>query len=86
MLRDIEIRGQPWRVRDNLFLALRHLRYREGVRSMWADALCINQTDNTERGHQVFQMGKIYSNAERVCVWLGLADNSAHGAYSVLQS
>jgi hypothetical protein len=41
VLRDIEIQGQPWRVRDNLFLALRHLRYREGVRSMWADALYI---------------------------------------------
>jgi hypothetical protein len=24
-----------------------------------------------ERGHQVFQMGKIYSHAQRVCVWLG---------------
>jgi hypothetical protein len=38
---------------------------------MWIDAICINQDDIRERGHQVQQMGDIYSQAERVLFWLG---------------
>jgi hypothetical protein len=84
VMRDIEIHGHPWHVRENLYWALSHLRYREGCRLLWIDALCINQMDNVERGHQVYQMGMIYSHAERVCVWLGLADDSAHGTHRLL--
>jgi hypothetical protein len=38
---------------------------------LWVDAVCINQLDPVEKGHQVAQMGRIYENAERVVVWLG---------------
>jgi hypothetical protein len=38
---------------------------------VWADAVCINQEDATEKGHQVKRMGKVYENAEEVLVWLG---------------
>jgi hypothetical protein len=38
----------------------------------WIDALCIDQSDGLERNHQVQQMGKIYSGAQRVLAWLGL--------------
>lgn len=32
--------------------------------------VCINQADIEEKGHQVKQMGRIYSNATRVLIWL----------------
>lgn len=41
---------------------------------LWVDALCINQQDPQEKTHQVQLMGKIYSLAESVLVWLGPDD------------
>ncbi|KAF3004767.1 hypothetical protein E8E13_001344 [Curvularia kusanoi] len=38
---------------------------------LWADAICINQADLSERGDQVQLMREIYSNAMRVIIWLG---------------
>jgi hypothetical protein len=37
---------------------------------IWADALCINQTDIIERNEQVMRMGKIYKSASHVLSWL----------------
>lgn len=65
-------------ITENLRLALSDLRYRirEPTR-LWADALCINQVDVTERNAQVAMMYRIYSAATRVMVHLGFAaDNS----------
>jgi hypothetical protein len=38
----------------------------------WIDALCTDQSDDLERNHQVQQVGKNYSEAQRVLAWLGL--------------
>jgi Heterokaryon incompatibility protein (HET) len=35
--------------------------------------VCIDQNNEEERGQQVQQMGSIYSQAERVIIWLGEA-------------
>jgi hypothetical protein len=67
----IMINGSEMRVTKNAYLALRDLRYREKDRILWIDALCINQDDHKERGQQVQQMGSIYTEAERVLIWLG---------------
>jgi len=37
---------------------------------IWIDAVCINQEDLQERGHQVAMMGSIYARAEMVHIWL----------------
>ncbi|KAL1653251.1 cell separation during budding [Didymella pomorum] len=59
---------------------------RHKARTVWADALCINQDDLSERAHQVTLMGRIYSQAERVVVWLGSDDeNIAHTAAVALK-
>jgi hypothetical protein len=55
----------------NLDDALSHIRDRDRSRLVWADAVCINQYDDTEKGHQVKRMGSVYENAEEVLVWLG---------------
>jgi hypothetical protein len=41
------------------------------TQSMWIDAVCIDQENTLERNHQVQQMGRIYSNSQRVIVWFG---------------
>lgn len=55
----------------NLYSALRQLRYLDKDRILWIDAICIDQKDMKERGHQVEQMSKIYCEAESVIFWLG---------------
>jgi hypothetical protein len=47
------------------------LRFVDGPRLVWADAICIDQTNNSERGHQVNIMGEIYRTARNVVVYLG---------------
>lgn len=51
---------------------------------LWADAICINQTNVIERNLQVALMGAIYSKAQRVIVWLGDAAIEADQAAAVL--
>lgn len=41
------------------------------VQYLWVDAICINQADKKERNVQVRRMGNIFSEAEKVIVWLG---------------
>ncbi|KAK7953397.1 heterokaryon incompatibility protein-domain-containing protein [Apiospora saccharicola] len=58
-------------VAHNLHLFLLHLRSTTHAISVWADAICINQTDNLERNQQVALMSFIYTRASRAVVWLG---------------
>lgn len=61
----------PVPVSRNLLAALHRLRQPKKHRWLWIDQLCINQNSINERNHQVPLMGKIYSLAMRVVVWLG---------------
>jgi hypothetical protein len=70
---EIMINGSRKAVTKNLYLALRYLRSRKQDRILWIDAICTDQDNDQERGHQVRQMTSIYSQAERVIIWLGLA-------------
>jgi len=61
----------PVLVTKNCYAALRRLRERSRKRTMWIDAICINQQDKDERSYQVAMMRDIYSNASCVYIWLG---------------
>ncbi|KIM93944.1 hypothetical protein OIDMADRAFT_136971, partial [Oidiodendron maius Zn] len=83
--RDIEINGQSYPIRENLYQALLHLRLPSLTRVLWVDALCINQNDLKERNKQVSQMGRIYLSAGHVIVWLGLPDFSTAEAFNFFE-
>lgn len=53
--------------------------------SLWVDALCINQTDDEERAHQVSIMGEVYKRAECVHAWLGLSTEETAGAMVLMK-
>jgi len=55
----IKVNGRAVRVTPNLFSALNSLRYDTRVRSLWVDALCINQDDDYEKSWQVALIGHI---------------------------
>ncbi|KAI0485319.1 heterokaryon incompatibility protein-domain-containing protein [Xylariaceae sp. FL0804] len=54
----------------NLGGALRDLRKPDRIRSIWIDALCIDQENSAERSYQVGQMNRIYAGASTVYAWL----------------
>ncbi|CAN9134635.1 unnamed protein product [Alternaria alternata] len=66
--------------RPNLATALQYLRFADRERTLWIDAICIDQSNLEERGKQVKRMDQIYRFAKQVNVWLGpesQEDNSA---------
>jgi ankyrin repeat protein len=78
---NISLNDSPMSVTVNLFQALWALRYPDRDRIVWVDAICINQEDVKERGHQVAQMTSIYKNAEKVVVWLGRSDSDTGSVF-----
>ncbi|KAI0520855.1 heterokaryon incompatibility protein-domain-containing protein [Xylaria bambusicola] len=75
----IKCNGQDIEITKNLAQALQHLRHESEPTYLWADALCINQQDAEEKGHQVVLMKDIYAYAQEVSVWLG-PDEEHHAA------
>lgn len=74
------------RITPNLAQALQNIRHPQHYRTIWADAICINQRDLLERGHQVRSMGRIYSRAEGVLIWLGqTSDDEAESCFDDLR-
>lgn len=72
-------------VTRNLHDALCQLFEESHTRFLWADAVCINQGDLTERGEQVQLMQEIYSGAQRVVTWLGPSDNDTLTAINFMK-
>jgi len=83
--KNVTVNGLSIAVTPNLANALSNIRSTilplleaEGTAPyIWADALCINQTDIIERNEQVMRMGRIYKSASHVLSWLiqEIADN-----------
>jgi hypothetical protein len=65
----IHVDNQVLFIKRNLWKSLQRLRLI--WRCIWADAICINQSNVEEVNHQVGMMGRIYANADVVSVWLG---------------
>jgi hypothetical protein len=66
----IIINEQPFQITKRLQYALTDLRLPDKTRSIWIDAICINQQDDVEKSHQVHLIAIIYQNAARVIAWL----------------
>ncbi|KUI52962.1 Heterokaryon incompatibility protein 6, OR allele [Cytospora mali] len=74
------------RVRRNCEYALKQAKWYDGPRRpqrlhYWVDAICVNQMDNEEKGHQLAIMGTIYKNAERVLACVGEHDKESRYLY-----
>jgi len=67
--------GTSLAITPNVDSMLRHLRLPVKRKSLWIDALCINQANPLEKARQVRKMDDIYRLATKVHIWLG-ADTS----------
>lgn len=70
----------------NCEMALRRLRKRNETRILWVDALCINQDDVAERGHQVRQMQSIFSKATMVHAYIGEMDHDIADLFDFIEN
>jgi hypothetical protein len=48
-------------------------------RILWANAICINQSDTKERNHQVGQMSSVYRQACEAIIWIWLGPETNLG-------
>ncbi|KAM0351646.1 hypothetical protein ACHAPU_002656 [Fusarium lateritium] len=75
--REVRVNGKTMFITESLHDALKHLRQPYEDEVLWVDALCIDQSDIRERGHQVSHMGEIYRKADKVMIWLGFFSGDA---------
>jgi hypothetical protein len=73
-------------ITSSLEEALQRLRSPHEIMNIWADGICINQHDTSERESQVKLMGQLYTRAKQVKIWLGLdPDHAAKKAFDLLK-
>lgn len=73
-------------VGQNLWQCLRKLRHPSEDRTLWIDAVCINQADLAERSQQVQLMRRIYQSAASTVVWLGESYGSTRAALTLMNN
>lgn len=92
---DIVVNGSTVQITTNLKAALKHVQKywkkvfpgrRSSTMRLWADAICINQSDLDERSHQVTMMKEIYASTELVMAWLGSEDKQVPQALRALNT
>ncbi|KAH7317140.1 heterokaryon incompatibility protein-domain-containing protein [Stachybotrys elegans] len=82
----IQVNNGTLYIRPNLRSALLNLRQPDKERTIWIDAICINQADTAERSRQVSIIGDIYRGASQTVVWLGESSGkSTPAAFAMLK-
>jgi hypothetical protein len=69
--KDILVNGRSVSITRNLHVALMQLRCTDKPRTLWIDAIYIDQNNIPERNQQVELMGQVYQSAAQVLIWLG---------------
>ena len=65
---------------------LRRFRHSDQLRTLWIDAICINQADFSERAQQVMLMGSVYSKSAHTLIWLGDPNDTTQRAIECIQN
>jgi hypothetical protein len=74
--------GKAIEITRSLYSTLWQNREHGSQARIWADAICVNQNDTTEKTEQIRMMRDIYSRALYVVIWLGeLAEDDLIGIW-----
>ncbi|KAF5569413.1 heterokaryon incompatibility 6 OR allele [Fusarium pseudoanthophilum] len=82
----IRLVGEKISINPYLRNILLHLRLEQHIRVLWADALCINQSDQEAHLQQVSIMQRIYSQALRVVGFVGKDYTHASMCFNVIKA
>ncbi|KZL79375.1 ankyrin and het domain protein [Colletotrichum incanum] len=77
--------GAEIAITENLYHCLKRIRLEDRTRLVWADALCINQSDNKEKESQIMLMHDIYVSARRVLAYLGEEADGSKEAIELIE-
>ena len=81
--------GKELLITPNYNDALRHLRLPNQQRTLWVDAICIDQGNSEEslkeRNTQITLMGEVYHSAESTLCWLGKVEQYTAGTFERLR-
>ena len=69
----------------NVDTMLRFFRSPTKIVRLWVDAICLNQVDKHELGHQIALMGEIYNHAPQTRIWLGPEDEDVAKVFTFLK-
>jgi hypothetical protein len=78
----------PLQVPTNFEEMLRHVQHLPEARSgmgFWADGICINQMDLSEKESQIGLMKRIYAEASSTVIWLGPSHKGSDIAIAILE-
>lgn len=83
----LQCNGRTLLVTKSLDAALKRVRLPDKPRLVWADAICINQSDDIEKAHHVAFMRKVYRSARLVLICMGNdPDGAGPDIVSLLES
>ncbi|KAJ2993244.1 hypothetical protein NUW58_g1902 [Xylaria curta] len=83
--RSVRVGSHVVSLTESLVVALEHLQHHDQTLVVWADAICINQSDNAEKSDQVRMMSRIYKSSVLVIAWLGPESDDSDKAIKQLQ-
>ena len=84
-LKEIVVNRQKMRIRKNLEAALRFTRSPTHGVAIWADAICINQSDLNENNLQIPRIARIWEKAAVVICFVGEADEHSDVAMDLVK-
>jgi hypothetical protein len=73
--------GRSIAITESVACLLEYLALESDDFTIWLDAICINQSDISEKEHQVRLMRDIYASATQVLVWLGGPSGDSSSAF-----
>ena len=82
---EIVVNDRKLRIRDNLWWALNYLRKDDCEIVIWIDAICIDQSNLSERNYQVELMREIFTCAILVEAWIGLGSEGSAKVFEILR-
>ncbi|KAF2119337.1 heterokaryon incompatibility protein-domain-containing protein [Lophiotrema nucula] len=80
----ISCNGRPLVITPVVASILQALRHQDSIKTLWIDAICIDQSSIAEKNVQVPRMDTIYRDAQKVWIWLGRGSYEAYIAFDFL--
>lgn len=72
-------------ITPNCAAALKYIRLENKLRTVWVDAICIDQSSVAEKNDQVSRMTTVYFRASQVIIWLDIGNIGQMEANSILK-